>query len=450
MSVWPIIPLALAACTALASQTDDLAAIRGMLEEQGKRIAELEKQNQELRAQIQQLSQQAAPAPTNAVAQSQPQSWTGMVGRATDRILAPLTKAGIRITPYGYIKFDAIYNTHKTDGDDYSFYVRPPWARGGGNHETTLSVRESRLGIDLDAPEIEDGFRVNGKFEGDFYSGTVANPAIRLRQVYVNVGAGDGWSLRAGVTYDAWWVLCPTILDGGWGGGMGHPYHRRPQLRLAKETTLADGSRLEARIAGVQNAGTDLDGDQIDDGSASAWPMVQGALVWKKENWTGRDATLSLSGSYGRERLTDASPIANGTYDTDLAMLNAALPILKRWAVSGSLYTGENLDTYKAGICQGINTARGLAIRGHGGWLQSTVDLTDRWQWNLGTCFEDDDDSDLEPRDRTFNTRYYANLFYALTKHVKFAVEYGHLHTRFKGEDPMSDEQLHAAAYYFF
>lgn len=458
----------------------ELAAIRQLLEEQGRRIAELEAQNRALRETLANLQLNAPSVGTNGVVASSGMGVVGLNGRsASEKVISslppdastaekaaaalfsPLTERGVRLKPYGYIKMDVVHNTHKTDGDDYSFYVRPPWERGSGTHETTLSLRESRLGMDMIVPETEEGLKVDGKFEIDFYQGSVSAPSPRLRHVYVNLGFGDtGWSFLAGQTYDAWWVLCPFMLDGGWGGGMGHPYHRRPQLRLAKEHTFRDGSKLTARIATVQNAGTDLDGDKIDDGSASAWPMVQGALIWTKKNWTGDEMLLSLSGSYGRERLTeDEHEEGNGTYDTTMAMVNARLPlfsdlaffpICKKLAVRGSLYAGENMDTYKAGIVQGINRVQGTEIGALGGWVESNLKVTDRLDLNVGYCFEDDANEDLEWHDRTRNSRYYINGYYQLSKHVKMALEYGRITTDFVDAKSAENDQFHFAMYYHF
>jgi len=431
----------------------DLADIRRRLDDQSRQIAELEAQNRALRETVERLQTAAPMIVSNAVAAAQT-SASAPPPASSDKaaaLLAPLTDRGVRIKPYGYIKLDMIHNSSKTDGDDYSFYVRPPWESGGGSSESTIGMRESRLGMDMVAPETENGINVTGKFEIDFYSGTVASPNMRIRHAYLNLDMGDGWSVLAGQTYDAWWVAYPMILDGGWAGGTGHPYNRRPQLRLTKTHTFDDGTRLTARIAAVQNAGTDLDKNLVDDGPASNWPMIQGALILEKKLLTEKASTLSLSGSYGREKIEAApNPSADGTYDTELLMANAILPIWRKFSLTGSLYAGQNMDTYKAGICQGVNMTRGIPIDSRGGWLQGTVDLTSKWQFNLGYAFEDTDDADLEYRDRSFNSRYYINAFYTLTPHVKVAGEYGYLLTDFLDDGSASDNQLHFAMYYFF
>ncbi len=433
-------------------RTNELAEIRRMLDEQNRRIVDLEAQNRALRETVDRLQASTPAIVSNAVAAAR---WPAPVPPApSDKaaaLIVPLTDRGVRIKPYGYIKLDMIHNTGKTDGDDYSFYVRPPWEKGGGSSESTISLRESRLGMDMLVPERENGITVSGKFEIDFYAGSVASPNVRIRHAYLNLDMGGGWAVLAGQTYDAWWVAYPMLLDGGWAGGTGHPYNRRPQLRLTKAHTFDDGTRLSARVAAVQNAGSDLDKNLVDDGPASGYPMLQGALILEKKVLTEKYSTLSLSGSYGREKIEEAvDPVANGTYGTDLLMANAILPVWRKFSLTGSLYTGENMDTYKAGIFQGINMTRGIAIDSTGGWLQGTVDLTSRLQFNFGYAFEDPDDADLEWRDRSYNSRYYVNAFYALTPHVRLAGEYGYLSTDFLDDVSAGDNQFHFSVYYFF
>ncbi len=357
----------------------------------------------------------------------------------------------MRLKPYGYVKLDLIHNTSKTDGDDYSFYVRPPWEPGAGNGETTMGLRESRLGLDLEVPEKERGITVSGKFEIDFYSGTVENPNVRIRHAYLDLGTGDDWSLLAGQTFDACWVAGPKMLDGAWAGGTGHPYARRPQLRLSKKLTADDGTRLTSRLAFVQNAGSDLDGDVADDGSASGWPLMQGAVIAEKRLLTDRFSTFALSGSYGRERINSApDSAADGIYDADLIMLTAVLPLIRKFELSGALFSGENMDTYKAGILQGINLSKGRAISSYGGWVQSTFDPNENWQFHIGYTCEDTDDADLNLQGRSLNSRYYANVFCYLTRHVRLAVEYAHLLTEFHGTGTFTDDRFHVAVYYLF
>ena len=430
-----------------AGETDGLSEIRRRLDEQSRRIAELETQNRALRETVSKL-QASLPAAVSNTPASFPSS--SVPADKIAGLIAPLTERGVRLKPYGYIKLDLIHNTSRTDGDDYSFYVRPSW-ENGGKSESTIGLRESRIGTDLVVPETENGFTVSGKFEIDFYNGTVASPNVRIRHAYLDVGTEDGWSLLAGQTFDACWVAGPKMLDGAWAGGTGHPYARRPQVRLSKTHTTADGTRLTARIAAVQNAGSDLDDNSADDGSTSGWPLMQGALIVEKRLLTDRFSTLALSGSYGRERIDDApNSVADGVYDEDLVMLTTILPLIRQFELSGALFSGENMDTYKAGILQGINMTRGLAIAGHGGWVQGTFDPSESWQFHLGCACEDVDDADLEPRDRSLNSRYYANVFWCLTRHVRFAAEYAHLLTEFLDAGSAADDQFHIAVYYLF
>jgi hypothetical protein len=89
-------------------------------------------------------------------------------------------------------------------------------------------------------------------------------------------------------------MVSPSEIDGAWMENAGHPYRRSPQVRLTR--AWEDGAgRLEARIGLVKGGpgmGGDRDADGIQDNSASAWALVEGALVYERDAcWNTGDGT---------------------------------------------------------------------------------------------------------------------------------------------------------------
>ena len=62
-----------------------------------------------------------------------------LLADSTANLFQPLTAQGLTFTPYGYITFEAIHNTHKTDVDAYTDWLRPR-GNGGKNGDNSYKV----------------------------------------------------------------------------------------------------------------------------------------------------------------------------------------------------------------------------------------------------------------------------------------------------------------------
>lgn len=414
-----------------------------MIQAQEARLQELEKQNTALKAMMESLVATTNHTPNvgTAISAVTTSDATNAVTRLGE-YLAFTKPNGITIVPYGYLKFDAVYDSARTAFGDASVYAYPRSVSGGNRKDLTFSAREARLGFAITMPE-NTRLKVTGRLEGDFY-GDLANQdsyQLRLRLAWLNAAWGEGWSIRLGQDWDTFVSIHPRMLDAGILAGTGHVWGRRPQVRLTKVTELNDKTRLIAKLALENGYKNDVDGDSQQDSNAAGIPQSVAQLALETRLWGQRDTLLALSGLYGEER-TRREPHP-GDYHVELAHLALQLPLIEAFTLQGTLWYGRNLDAYYGGVMQGINLTRGRSIATHGAWFQGVYDINERLAAGLGYGFDNPSNSDLSlATARTFNERYFASLFYKLTDNLMLGCEYATLHTEFKEERSVRDHRF--------
>ena len=418
-----------------------------LIDQQNKRLDDLERQNRDLRVLVVDVKGRAeassvalAALGTNTVATLP----TGV--SATSPTRYAFTKAnGFEIVPYGYFKFDACYDSARTAFGDAAVYAVPNSLSGGGKEDLTFSARETRLGLNVKAPD-NPNLKVTGRFEGDFY-GDLANQdtyQFRLRLAYMDAAWGDGWSVRLGQDWDAYTSFHPKMLDAGILAGSGHLYGRRPQARLTKVTALSDTTRVTLKTAVENGYKNDVDADGQQDSNASGIPQSVAQAALETRLLTKRDSIFSVSGLYGEEK-TCKAPNPD-SYSVEMVLLAAQLPLTEPFTLQGTLWSGQNLDAYYGGVLQGVNLAQGNAIASNGGWLEGVYDINPSLAFALGYGIDDPDDGDLSiTTARTLNERTFATLFYKVTSSFMIGCEYSVIKTSFKGEDDVTDNRVQFA-----
>ena len=473
----------------------DLQALRALIEQQNakieaqaKRIAELEGRLGAAKPSAAAPSAEAAEEPKTEAPKIVPSedTTTNETGRiwtlgdgskfyladVTAGIFQPLSESGLRITPYGYLTFEIVHNTHKTETDIYTDWVLP--RRNGmknGDHQTVFSMNDSILGLNFDTPETYQGWKFNGKFEFDLAGSNANDPDFHFRHLYFAMDHEEaGWNILFGQTWHLWKMVNPQEIDGAWMENTGYPYRRTPQLRVTKLFKWDDSS-LELRAGIVKNGngmGGDRDGDYNQDNTASAWGLVEGAVVYDhKAFWEDSDRRwlVGLAGMYGREKShrfwydADEDEFErygkSDEYDTDMVMIAASLPFFSKFKVTGQLFAGENLDGIQAGIGQGIAmpdpTRRGREVSTIGGFADLRYDCTEKWAFAIGYGFDDPTDSEAkDAEDRVFNERVYADVFYQFNDNLHFGLEYAHLRTKYYYQGDADDDRIQFTAFFDF
>lgn len=193
-----------------------------LIEEQGKRLDALERQNRDLRVCL----AMSALAPRRPVALAALGTNTLAAAPAGASATSPARYAftkpnGFEVVPYGYFKFDAILDSaHRLRRRGRLCRSRKPLGRRGqGPH---LQRRETRLGFNApDAPNV----KVTGRLEADLRRPRKPGQ-LPVQAAYIDAAWGDGWSVRLGQDWDAHAASHPKMPDAGILAGTGHLYGR--------------------------------------------------------------------------------------------------------------------------------------------------------------------------------------------------------------------------------
>ena len=385
-------------------------------------------------------------------------------------IFEPLSESGLKITPYGYLVFEGVYSTHALDADWSADFVKNKAKGNNRNHNTTLSMQDSIMGLQFDTPEAINGWTFTGRAEFDLAGGNQNSYDFHWRHLYINAQHESGWSILFGQTWHLWKMVTPSEIDGAWMENAGHPYRRSPQIRITKKWDWEDSS-LEARVGIVKGGpgmGGDRDEDEIEDNSASAWALFEGAVMYDhKAAWQSDDRRwlVGVGGMYGRDRSARASAWDdegnatayngdNDDYDSKMIMVAASIPVWK-FTLTGQLFAGDNLGGVQAGCGQRVLyqpwQEKGTGVSTWGGFIDLGFELTDDWSFALGYGFDDPDDKDVDGTGGIlFNDRAYIDAFYKITSNFKLGVEYARMSTKYEGDGTSYADRFQFSAYYDF
>ncbi len=388
-------------------------------------------------------------------------------------IFEPLSDAGLKITPYGWLAFEAVHNTHKTEVDAYTDWVKRRGHGGhNGDHQTVLTMQDSILGFRFETPEAVDGWNFSGKAEFDFAGDHANDYSFHWRHLYFEAAHDSGWSVLFGQTWHLWKMVAPREIDGAWMENSGHPYRRSPQIRLTRKWDWED-SALEARVGIVKNGpgmGGDRDDDSNQDNSASGWALFEAALVyemdvpWSVADNDNRRWLLGVGGMYGRDKsrrptdVTDEGDWVYGgksdEYDSKMLMVAGSVPF-GQFALAGQFFGGENLGGVQAGVGQRVGYydigRKGEGVSTIGGFADISWKPFESWEFVIGYGFDNPKNADAAKAEgRTFNERAYIDAFYRINANFRVGFEYARLRTKYYGGGDASDDRIQFTAWYDF
>lgn len=352
--------------------------------------------------------------------------------------------SSFKFKPYGYIKLDVSYDDSRTNYGNYILYV-PSESTNRNDNEFSMTARQTRFGIDIIAPAIDD-WTSQAKVEIDFYGDGAAvhenKPEILLRQAYLSFNKGN-WSVLAGHTFDMFSPLNPATLNYIVGWSAGNIGYRRPQIQVTYNNLINERNRLItglsiARTAGLINE--DVDADSQNDGEESGTPAVEARIAFATKTFTEKESVFGISGHYGKEEVNWAggrhglkSWSVNFDYD---------IPVTGKLSIKGEIFKGANLDDYFGGSLQGVNTTTRDVISSMGEWTQVSYKLNDKWQYNAGFGIDNPSDEDLSPGMRAKNGFIYINSQYKIIPPLTIGLEYSHWKTEYVGMSDGTDNRF--------
>ena len=406
--VVPCVAVGLALCTEARAQDGD-AELRKLiekqqkqLEEQARRISELEQsqmqQHGELQAAIARLSD----------------------GMPADAAAAPTTirtKKGTGLSFYGFVRLDVQYSDSRFQDNQLAGWVlsedgaAPPGVGSKRDQsDLTMHGRLTRLGMNLDGGKLKDLGEpdLTGAIEIDFYGGgSDSRNLFRMRKAYLQLDWGDV-QLLAGQTWDLMSPLIPAVNADLCMWGAGNLGDRRPQIR-GTWSPDEDHAWSIAGMAGLTGAidGDDLDADRVPDGESSSKPTLQGRVGYKGA--LGEDLPFEI-GIWGYKAWEEPSTPVAGKRKFDASALGLdiqATIVPDLLSVKSEIWSGENLDDVRGGILQGVNSTTGDEIGARGGFAELWLKASPTTNVIFGYSTDDPENRDLNAADRAKNTVMY-------------------------------------------
>lgn len=353
--------------------------------------------------------------------------------------LAVPASAKPTLEPYGFVRFDAIFDDSKMNSAQSPLWVEDETPATEDDSELSLHPRLTRFGVNLAPEDVGQGATLSGKIEIDFQNGgRESRQTPRMRHGYLQIASGS-WELLAGQTWDLVSPLLPAPNADALMWNAGNTGDRRPQVRFTTRTAAGAGKARFAAAVGMPNAvdAQDLDQDGELDGFDAAVPAVQ-ALAEV-------DLPAVLLGGWvhwAREQVGAGANEEN--YDAMLAGGHARIPLGKKARISGEAFFGRNLSDVRGGIGQSVNLTQGEEIAAMGGWGELGVDVTPKYSVAAGATIDRPDSDDLSDGARQRNLVIYLVQTIAPLPRVKVGVEYLHWRTDRVGRDTADANRVDA------
>lgn len=362
--------------------------------------------------------------------------------------------AGVDVTPYGYIKLDASYDSAMTNDGNFA-YVVLPYEEGEEDDEFNMTAKQTRLGVKFNGGGT-DAVDVSGAIEFDFYGGggeNKPNPMLRKAYMEFKTSAVD---ILAGQTSDVISPIVPTTINYIVLWKSGDIGYRRPQIRFSKAMKVSDDAKVKLQASLNRSMGRGSDGETC------GMPSYQGRASFATK-LMGGVAEIGVSGLLGCEESTHADSMDVTTvYELDQSVMavDVSLPLGDMFAVKGQYFTGKNLAHYLGGVGQGVaevpvedsRNYEPVEIEASGWWAQLTVKPAADWQINVGTGMDDPEipEGDTAGNQYEKNTTIYGNVIWTIAPAALIGAEYAKIETEYVGGETYEDGRMQLSFMYKF
>ncbi len=395
------------------------------------RLDRLEKQNQELLTEIQELRRQLAPAQPGPSQAAAPQSEDNPpppaerldVQESRTQELAQ-TKVGtfqrMPVTLTGMVLFNAFHN----GGFGGSSEVPLTAQLAQSPDSTGATFRQTIIGLRFDGPDLPGGGKASGSANFDFWGGTSAagNNLFRIRTATIDL-TWKNTTITAGQDKPIVSPREPTSLaQVGLAplSAAGNLWNWQPQLRIEQRFAFGDQTGFRAQAGIYETA-------EVYPGNAPA--AFSGTLEQHRPAYEGR--LLFYHGS-GKRRIEIApgvhfsdSHVAGQSVGSHLATVDWLIKPSNLIEFSGAMFRGTD-DAGLGGLRQGFTILPSgvlIPVHGTGGWTQFAIFPASRVSLHIFGGEEGDRASDLITNSVRRNLTYAGNIVYKLAPNVLAAIE---------------------------
>ncbi|MFH0985153.1 MAG: hypothetical protein V1882_06410 [Candidatus Omnitrophota bacterium] len=379
----------------------------------------------------------------------------------TKTISAPLPANSITSKPpvsfYGFIKGDAIYN------DSTISSLGSTSQRLGTNNkknETILSAKDTRLGLDINGPEILGGGKTVGKFEMDFWGGWGAwaataassaaindgsnSPLMRMRLAYVDL-VYENWDVLMGQNWDFFSPLNPSTLNFDVMWRQGNLGDRHPQLTGTRVFKDVLNGTVKVKGGVLSSSMTQI---------STGLPVFAGYVDYDSK-WRDIPVYFGVGSLFGKERANEIT----SSIERSIWGITGSYKIspIKGVTVSGEGYLGQNLANFRGGsptsmILRPNGTVS--SIRSNGGWSQvawrpicyKKLELAG----GLGADNLNTDGIATTTGVWDYNMTYFSNIKYDLGDNVTVGLEYQRFGTKYEQQAGGNGNRVQSSLIYKF
>jgi len=333
-------------CVFLVGYSFPASAQQITLDDLLKRVEAVEKQNADLQQQNDALKAQILSIQQAQAAQ------TVQTAPATAAPLAPA--AGIPVTSklklsvYGFVQVENVYATNgATTGGNTAYnnvveYAAAHVTDGKPQKVDKTSAQNSRLGINIAGPDVANG-KTSGQVEIDFNNPTASSSAEtyqpRLRQGWAAIDY-EKWGIKAGQTYDFFAPLKTDIINQSSMWRAGDFGYRHPQVFLTNKwgDVFGANGKLTTQI-GI------IDSDDIYQ-QTSGGP-VGGVYTSYATPIAGKDVTIGAGGILGTASTSVENSRGKNNNGIDAGVVGAQVKLADWIAFKSQGYMGSHLSFHE-------------------------------------------------------------------------------------------------------
>jgi hypothetical protein len=335
----------------------------------------------------------------------------------------------IKVVFGGVIDTELLYSSRREVAPGTPFFLTPGPVAGFRQQTFDANARPTTLFALVSGPEV-CGFQSSAVIMVCFYSSSLIQDLYGVLpvQAYFQL-KNDDWRIAAGLQFDIFNPLNPTVLPfsylaGSGNAGLGFP----AQLRVERYLHLDDDAQVTL-IAGISDPLPTTVSNTLNISEDNGWPNIEARAALSLGPMTGEGLTarrpfeLGVSGVVGQIRTT--TPFARQVV-ADVWGWGGDFrwAVTERFGVQGEFYTGQALGAYTAGILQNVNIATFKGVHTTGGWLELYYYICpEKLHTHVGYGIDDPLDRDLAPGQPIRNDTWFANLIWDPTKHFRMGFE---------------------------
>jgi hypothetical protein len=315
------------------------------------------------------------------------------------------------------------------------FFLPPAPAFGPSNPTFDATARQTTLFGLFTGPEVFD-FKTGGFVLVTLYDNSVIADLYGLLPInaYGEL-KNDNWRIAAGLQFDVFNPLNPTVLPFSLMGTSGNTGFYRTQLRVERYLH-PDADTLVTLTASLGDPVPTTLNDQLRLNEDNGIPNldVRAAVGFGPVEGAGLDAhrpmEFGVSAVCGQIRTLQG--LNRVVADVRGLGADARWVADPRWGVQGEGYIGQGLGTYGASALTNINPTTFRAIRTAGMWVEGWYYwCPDAVHTHVGYGIDDPIDGDAGPTLPIRNQTYYATTIWDVTKSFRVGLQVSYLKTNY-------------------